>query len=184
MKGSWPVLQPTVRALSWRYCLEFLMRTQLESETRHSGTLFSACLWWPAFTQGEVTHRTASIRLQIMISRHGDWTLVKTVESWTGQRVQKFSLNRSSWFDHKGSLPYCFLWLERKWKWASCVTRWPLQNSAMASDANEKQRGRGMLGGDPFNAPRSPLPCPPRAPGMNQVSQLKMKKTLELMADC
>lgn len=28
----------------------------------------------------------------------------------------------------------------------------------MASDANEKQRRRGMLGGDPFKAPRSPPP--------------------------
>lgn len=90
--------------------------------------------------------------------------LVKMGKSWTGHRVKKFC--------------YCFLWLKRKWKWASCVTRWPLQNPVMASDANEKQRGRGMLGGDPFNAPRIPLPCPPRAPAWIKFHNWRWRKHL------
>lgn len=75
------------------------------------------------------------------------------------------------------------LWLEEELRERAGATHWPLQNLVMASDANEKQRSRGMLGGDPFNAPRSPLLCPPRGPETNRVSQLKMKKTQELMAD-
>lgn len=47
---------------------------------------------------------------------------------------------------------------------ASGVIYWPLQNLAMASYANEKQRARGMLGGDPFKAPRSPPPVSSTGP--------------------
>lgn len=66
---------------------------------------------------------------------------------------------------HKCCVFASVLWLKRKFKQVSGVTSWPLRNLAMASDVNEKQRGRGMLGGDPFGTPRTPscvLHGPPR----------------------
>lgn len=47
---------------------------------------------------------------------------------------------------------------------ASGATHWPLQNLAMASHANEKQRARRTLGGDPFKAPRRPPPVSSTGP--------------------
>lgn len=79
--------------------------------------------------------------------------------------VRKVSTESLKPIFHKCCVLASVLWLKRKFKRASGVTCWPLQNLAMASDVNEKQRGRGMLGGDPFGTPRTPscvLHGPPR----------------------
>lgn len=55
-------------------------------------------------------------------------------------------------------------WSENESERVSGVTHWPLQNLLMASNANEKQRGRGMWGDDPFKAPRSPPPVSSTGP--------------------
>lgn len=142
-------------------------QTWLESETRHSGAFFKYCIFIVTSLQWRRGHSSHSY----LWSFHRLWYVAKETGWDLGARrfkpelVKKVSTESLKPILHKRCVLASVLWLKRKLKRASGATCRPLRNLAMASDVNEKQRGRGMSGGDPFGTPRTPscvLRGPPR----------------------